>query len=305
MASKNTSNQTCENENDNQWPRFLIMEAADEKVPLNLNAFVLKKAIDGMANAELDNVKPMKSGRVFIEVETRQQCKNLLKTTKLLGYLPVKVSPHRTLNSSKFVIKCEELDKMEEDEIKKELQPQGIIAVKRISIRYSLYVLTIKGQTIPKRINIGYLKKETRPYVPNPQRCFQCQKFGHTKNSCKPSKHACTVSVLVKYRRYWQYRQQYCRYRMGTDPEVFCQYRNGTVLPVQFLFWFFTESLIPISGTLSVPKCYWQRIVIFLFLICNFIWQYNKKNYIMYIKQFVVGYSENVTIWFTTFRQVL
>ena len=185
MASKNTSNQTCENENDNQWPRFLIMEAADEKVPLNLNAFVLKKAIDGMANAELDNVKPMKSGRVFIEVETRQQCKNLLKTTKLLGYLPVKVSPHRTLNSSKFVIKCEELDKMEVDEIKKELQPQGIIAVKRISIRYSLYVLTIKGQTIPKRINIGYLKKETRPYIPNPQRCFQCQKFEHTKNSCK------------------------------------------------------------------------------------------------------------------------
>ena len=190
---KNPSNQTCENENDNQWPRFLIMEAADEKVPLNLNAFVLKKAIDGMANAELDNVKPMKSGSVFIEVETKQQCKNLLKTTKLLGYLPVKVSPHRTLNSSKFVIKCEELDKMDEEEIKKELHPQGIIAVKRISIRYSLYVLTIKGQNIPKRINIGYLKKETRPYIPNPQRCFQCQKFGHTKNSCKRKSCLCRM----------------------------------------------------------------------------------------------------------------
>ena len=74
---------------------------------------------------------------------------------------------------------------MEGDEIKKELQPQGIIAVKRISIRYSLYVLTIKGQTIPKKINIGYLKKEIRPYIPNPQRYFQCQKFGHTKSSCK------------------------------------------------------------------------------------------------------------------------
>ena len=119
MASNKTSNQTSENQNDNQWPRFLIMEAADQKVPLNLNAFVLKKAIDGMANAELDNVKPMKSGSVFIEVETKQQCKNLVKTIKLLGYLPVKVSPHRTLNSSKFVIKCEELDKMDEEEIKK------------------------------------------------------------------------------------------------------------------------------------------------------------------------------------------
>ena len=160
------------------------MEAADQNVPLNLNAFVLKKAIDGMANAELDNVKPMTSGRVFIEVQTKLQWKNLLKTTKLLGYLPVKISPHRTLNSSKIVIKCEELDKMEEDVIKKELQPKEIIAVKRISIRYSLYVLTIKRQNILKKINIGYLKKETRPYIPNPQRCFQCQKFGHTKNSC-------------------------------------------------------------------------------------------------------------------------
>ena len=38
--------------------------------------------------------------------------------------------PHRTLNSSKFVIKCEELGKMEE-EIKQELQAQGIIAAKK------------------------------------------------------------------------------------------------------------------------------------------------------------------------------
>ena len=36
-----------------------------------------------------------------------------------------------------------------------------------------------------EKINIGCLKKETRPYIPNPQRCFKCQKFGHTKNSCK------------------------------------------------------------------------------------------------------------------------
>ena len=46
---------------------------------------------------------------VFIEVETKQ-CKNLPKKTKLLGYLPVKVSPHRTINSSKFVIKSEKLE---------------------------------------------------------------------------------------------------------------------------------------------------------------------------------------------------
>ena len=176
MASNKASNQTCENQDDNQWPRFLIMEAADKNVSLDLNVFVLKKAIDGMANAELDNVKPMKPGSVFIEVKTKQQCKNLLKTTKLLGYLPVKVSPHRTLNPSKSVIKCEELDKMYEEEIKKELQPQGIIGVKRISIRYSLYVLAIKGQNIPKKINIGYLKKETTLHS-QPSKMFSLPKI--------------------------------------------------------------------------------------------------------------------------------
>ena len=61
MALNKPPNQASENQDDNQWPRFLIMEAADQNVPLDLKAFVLKKAIDGMANAELDNVKPMKS----------------------------------------------------------------------------------------------------------------------------------------------------------------------------------------------------------------------------------------------------
>ena len=170
MASNKTSTQTCENRDDNQWPRFLIMEAADKNVPLDLNAFVLKKAIDGMANAELDNVRPMKSGSVFIEVEIKQQCKNLLKTTKLLAYLPVKVSPRRTLNSSKF-IKCEELDKMDEEEIK-QLQPQGIIAVKRISIRYSLYVLTIKGQNIPKKNQYWIPEKRNTTVLSQPSKMF-------------------------------------------------------------------------------------------------------------------------------------
>ena len=124
-----------------------------------------------MANAELDNVKPMKSGSVFIEVETKQ-CKNLLNTTKLLRYLPVKVSPHRILNSSIFVIKCEELDKMDEEEIKKELQPQGIIAVKRTSTRYCLYVLTIKGQNIPKNNQYWIPEKRNTTVHSQPPKMF-------------------------------------------------------------------------------------------------------------------------------------
>ena len=101
----------------------------------------------------------------------------------LMGYIPVKVTRHRTLNSRKFVIKCVELDNIEE-EIKKELEPQGIIAVKRISVRYSLYAMTIKGKDIREKINSGYLKKETRPYIPNPKDASNARNLD-TKKSCK------------------------------------------------------------------------------------------------------------------------
>ncbi|KFM67744.1 hypothetical protein X975_21863, partial [Stegodyphus mimosarum] len=36
-------------------------------------------------------------------------------------------------------------------------------------------------------IKAGYLNCPVRPYIPNPMRCFQCQRFGHSKMSCRGS----------------------------------------------------------------------------------------------------------------------
>ena len=164
------------NQNDNQWPRFLIMEAADKNIPMNLNVFTLKKAVDGMANEPPVKCKPTKSGSIFIEVAKKHQSKYLLKTTMLMGCIPVKVSPHRTLNSRKFVIKCQELDNMEE-EIKEELKPQGISAVKRISVRYSLYVMTIKGQDIPEKNKYWIPEKRNKTLHSKPPRMLPMPKI--------------------------------------------------------------------------------------------------------------------------------
>ena len=115
------------------WPRFLIMEAADENIPLDMDEFVLKKAIDGMANGVPKKVKRLKSGCIFIIVDQKHQSQNLLRTTKLMNYYPVKVSPHKYLNSTKCVIQSMELNNMEESYIVEELRSQGVIAVKGIS----------------------------------------------------------------------------------------------------------------------------------------------------------------------------
>ena len=45
--------------------------------------------------------------------------------------------------------------------------------------------LTFNRPDIPKEIKVGYLKVKVDLFVPNPLRCFNCNKFGHTSQRCK------------------------------------------------------------------------------------------------------------------------
>ena len=40
--------------------------------------------------------------------------------------------------------------------------------------------LTFNTPYLPKEITVGYLKVNVALFVPNPMRCFNCNKFGHT-----------------------------------------------------------------------------------------------------------------------------
>lgn len=46
-------------------------------------------------------------------------------------------------------------------------------------------ILTFERHTLPVLVKAGYLNCRVRPYVPNPQRCFRCQRFGHGSRSCR------------------------------------------------------------------------------------------------------------------------
>ncbi|GFV29829.1 uncharacterized protein TNCV_2082941 [Trichonephila clavipes] len=41
------------------------------------------------------------------------------------------------------------------------------------------------GSEITTSIKVGYLNCKIRPYVPNPLRCFKCQRFGHSQTACR------------------------------------------------------------------------------------------------------------------------
>ena len=45
--------------------------------------------------------------------------------------------------------------------------------------------LTFNTPEMPKEIAVGYVKVKVALFVPNPMRCFNCNKFGHTSQRCK------------------------------------------------------------------------------------------------------------------------
>ncbi|GFT91689.1 putative RNA-directed DNA polymerase from transposon X-element [Trichonephila clavipes] len=54
-------------------------------------------------------------------------------------------------------------------------------------------ILTFACPDLSQFITAGYLRCSVRPYIPNPFRCFQCQRFGHSKTTChgKPTRARC------------------------------------------------------------------------------------------------------------------
>ena len=175
------------------WPRFIIIESADSDRPISkLSPFAIHKGILGIAGTEKD-VRKLRSGQLLVECAMMAHAENLLKAKTLAG-VSIKASRHRTLNSSKGAIRTRSLEDTPEDEILAELREQGVSDVRRLtikkdgkSIQTGTYFLTFDRPTPPGKLAAGYLKVDVSLYIPNPLRCFKCQKFGHDKDNCRGS----------------------------------------------------------------------------------------------------------------------
>ncbi|GFV55556.1 uncharacterized protein TNCV_2573961 [Trichonephila clavipes] len=49
---------------------------------------------------------------------------------------------------------------------------------------YGSNAAAVPGPKLPTTIKAGYLNCKIRLYIPNPLRCFKCQRFGHSQTSC-------------------------------------------------------------------------------------------------------------------------
>ncbi|GBN49277.1 hypothetical protein AVEN_207706-1 [Araneus ventricosus] len=172
----------------NNKPQKLRKSSTNETFH-SVSPFLVEKAISGYLG-EIPSIRKLRSGDLLVEVSSQKQAQIIIKLNNLAS-IPVTVTPHPSLNFSKGVVSCGELLNTSIEEIADKLKSQGVAHVRRISMRKGELletkhlVLTFHGSKIPESIKAGYMKLAVRHYFPNPLRCFKCQRFGHSKASCR------------------------------------------------------------------------------------------------------------------------
>ena len=82
------------------WPSFMLIQSVDPERPIaKLSPFTIHQGIKGLAGTPR-TVRRLRSGDFLIEVTKRGQAEGLLRS-KMLADIPIKVVPHRSLNTAK------------------------------------------------------------------------------------------------------------------------------------------------------------------------------------------------------------
>ena len=169
----------------------LCIDAADEAKPLKAaSIFLWEKAIEGICG-QPKNVRRLKNGN-FILTLTSEKHRDILLNTKTILNIPVNCYLHQTANTSKGILRCRDLWDQTNEDIIEGLAGQGVIGVKRFTMKRNgevkatnTLLLTFNSARVPCKIKVFFQQYDIQEYIPNPLRCYNCQKYGHGSSNCR------------------------------------------------------------------------------------------------------------------------
>jgi hypothetical protein len=148
-----------------EWRKNRLIYLAIQKL--------LKSAVGDVKNA-----KKLRNGTVLVEVASKAQTASALKMHTWIS-TPVKVTPHRSLNTSKVVIRCREMRDCSDEEVIEALSHEGVTHIKHIftkkngsSIATSTFILTFNKPTAPKSIRAVYQHIPVESFCTKPYALF-------------------------------------------------------------------------------------------------------------------------------------
>ncbi|XP_055590579.1 uncharacterized protein LOC129742678 [Uranotaenia lowii] len=176
----------------NNGSRYLILSrAGSEETMEKVSPFFIKKAIDSITSQV--TISRMKDGKLLLKTVDKFQADKLLKQKILGGSFNVSIEEHPTLNTTKGIVYCRDLNFLSDVEILAELKSEHVIGVRRIQKKNAkgdpedtgAFVLTFNLGLLPISIDVGFHRCRVQLYVPSPLRCMNCLKFGHHKDRCR------------------------------------------------------------------------------------------------------------------------
>ena len=115
-------------DDESTFPRYLIITSTEEQ-PINLSIFV----IQNYCHVPLETSKVQKScanGSILVEVRNRNQTDTALQMTNWVSQ-PVKVTAHRSLNTSRGIFHCRDFRDCDEAEVLNALNARSVTSAKR------------------------------------------------------------------------------------------------------------------------------------------------------------------------------
>ena len=186
---KSTTDTNVDSDTDTSFSRFIVIESAETKPLSTLSPFIIEKQLNALIGTP-KSVKKLGSGGLLVEVNRKKQAENLLRCNTFFN-IKVLCTLHKTLNTSKGIIRCVELAGVPESEITDELGDQKVSNVKRIvitregkRIQTNILIVTFNTPILPSSLKVGYLNVRVDTFIPNPLQCYNCFRFGHHERTC-------------------------------------------------------------------------------------------------------------------------
>lgn len=190
---------SSELENLDHLPRYLVATALanDKEIPPKslgcYNIFQIGRGLDYISK-DYGEVTELRNGDLLIKANNLKAAEKFL-CAKYIDLVPVKITLHGKLNCSYGKIFYHKIIDYSEEDLINEINvkyPGLVIALRKVKkvengklMDTGAAIITFNQLNRPLRLKVGYTMCTVHEHIPNPLKCRNCHKLGHTKNHCK------------------------------------------------------------------------------------------------------------------------